>query len=649
MTISLGRDVCGEFYKSSEHEWIETNGRGGYAMGTVSGANTRKYHGLLNVALRPPIDRFQTVNRLEESLLAKGQRIEISCQSYPGAIYPQGYKFLETFRLDPYPIWTYVSGETWLEKSFFLRYGEDTAVVLYELITGTEAVLEVRPLLTFRNHHAVIKEDDRFQGRLENHPGAFKVCPAVGPELWMSARGGEYRDDSFWYRNQEYSWEGRRGLGHREDAFSPGIFRFALNPGQAVALVITTKPDLSGDPIAWAQQERELREKLLDKSLARGPLADKLVRAADQFIVERNGGTSVIAGYPWFEDWGRDTMVGLPGLCLATGRAQEAGEILETYAKHLHDGQLPNRFPEDNPTPDYTAADPSLWFIWAAQKYFQATGDAERVKSLLPSMRKIVDAYQHGTPQGIRMDQDGLLSLPPSNNAYTWMDARVNGVPVTPRAGKPVEIQALWYNALQFLSELDLKFGETSRGYEKLAAIARNSFNEKFWNESAQYLYDRIDGRERDGSIRPNALFAISLPYEILEESRFKPVVDLAWKELYTPMGLRTLSQTDPAFKARYEGPQEERDAAYHQGSIWPWLLGSFITAFVKANGSTEDIKARVQEFLEPFRKHLSEAGLGQVSELFEAGEPHSPQGCTAQAWSVAELLRILWEENLLL
>lgn len=649
MTISLGRVVCGDFYKSSDREWVETNGRGGYAMGTVSGANTRRYHGLLNLALRPPVDRFQTVNRLEESLLTKSQRVEISCQAYPGAIYPQGYKYLESFRLDPYPIWTYVAGETLLEKSFFLRYGEDTAVVLYELITGSEIVLEVRPLLTFRNHHSIIKEDERFHGRLDNQPNAFKVRPAVGPELWMSAKGGEFRHDSFWYRNQEYSWESRRGLGYREDAFSPGIFRFALKPGQAVALVITTKPDLSGDPIAWGQQERELRERLLDKSLARGPLADKLVRAADQFLVERNGGTSVIAGYPWFEDWGRDTMISLPGLCLATGRAQEAGEILETYAKHLSEGQLPNRFPEDNPSPDYTAADPSLWYVWAVQKYFQATGDAERVKALLPSLRQIVDAYQHGTPQGIRMDQDGLLSIPPSNNAYTWMDARVNGIPVTPRAGKPVEIQALWYNALQFLSELDLKFGEAPRGYEKLAAIARNSFNEKFWNESAQYLYDRIDGRERDGSIRPNALFAISLPYEILEENRFKPVVELALRELHTPYGMRSLAKSDPAYRARYEGPQEERDASYHQGSVWPWLLGSFVTAFVKANGSTEDVKAQVQEFLEPFRKHLSDAGLGQVSEIFEGAEPHAPQGCAAQAWSVAELLRILWEENLLL
>lgn len=626
-------------------------------MGTVSGCNTRRYHGLLTLPLNPPVNRFQAVNRLEESIVVNGERTVLSCQSYPSVVHPPGFRHLERFRLDPFPVWTFSVGDVRLEKTFFLRYGEDTAVVIYRLLSGPAIVLDARPLLTGRDHHHATREDGRFQGRLEISPHVVKVAMPPAPALLMCSQEGVFSEDGFWYRNQEYAWEDHRGLDHREDAYAPGAFRFELAAGRSAALVFSTAERKSSEAEDWSRQERLLRHQILEKSPVRGPLADVLVLAADQFIVARgrshaalpasavDGGSSIIAGYPWFEDWGRDAMISLPGLCLAAGRLEEAAEVLGTFAAHVQKGLLPNRFPDGALAPDYNSVDAPLWFIWAVQKFYKASGDVERLRRFLPAMRQVVDAYQRGTLFGIHMEADGLVEVP--SGALTWMDARVGGEPVTPRTGKPVEVQALWYNALQFLAELDLKLKEPSRGYDKLASIARTSFNEKFWNEDAQYLFDRLEGRERDASIRPNALVAISLPYEILEETRFKAVVDTASRELYTTYGLRTLSPRDPAYRGRFEGPPEERDRAYHQGAVWAWLVGPFLTAFVKANGPSEETKARVHQFLTPFLDHLAEAGVGSISELFEGDAPHAPRGCPAQAWSVGEVLRVLWEEGL--
>jgi predicted glycogen debranching enzyme len=645
--ISFGRGVCNNFSESSEREWLETNGRGAYAMGTVSGGHTRRYHGLLTLALRPPVKRFQAVNRLEEALFIGGAWHGISAQSYPGTIHPQGFQYLEHFELNPFPVWTYVISDVRLKKTFFLRYGEDTAVVLYELVSGPEVLLEARPLLTCRDHHATTLEDTRFTNRWDGNSHTVRVRTSAGPDVFLCSEEGQFRSDAFWYRNQEYVWEERRGLEHREDAFAPGTFRFRLRGGQSAALVFSTEEKDSRQAPAWARQEQVLRRRLVEKSLVRGPLADTLVLAADKFLVARDPGTTVMAGYPWFEDWGRDAMISLPGLTLATGRAEEAGEILDLFARHIVQGLVPNRFPDGGEPPDYRSADAALWFVWAVQKYGAAVGNPDRLRGLLPAVRQIVDAFQGGTLFGIRMDEDGLIAVP--EPSVTWMDARVNERAVTARTGKPVEIQALWYNALQFLAEMDLKFQEPARGYDKLAAVARRHFNEKFWDESIQYLADGVEGRRKDLTIRPNALLAISLPYEILEESRFKPVVERAWRDLYTSYGLRSVSPFDPAYQGRYNGPPAVRDSAYHQGTAWAWLLGSFLTAFAKAYGPSEETKSRIHDFLEPFVGHLSEAGLGQVSEIFEGDAPHAARGCPAQAWSVAELLRVMWEENILI
>lgn len=647
--ISLDQGICGDFGESGAREWLETNGQGAYAMGTVAGSNTRRYHGLLNAPLYPPLDRFQIVNRLEEAFLLDGKRHEMSCQSYPGTIYPQGFANLVNFRLDPYPVWTYAAGGARLEKSFFLRYGESTAVVLYELLDGPPVTIEARPLMTGRGHHDLTREDDRFARSvsLHDHGVAVRILPNL--TAYVTARDGAFFPDGFWYRNQEYAWEQRRGFPFREDAFAPGAFKLTLRPGHAAALVISTSDhDPAGAP-AWARQEQLLRRQLLEKSLVRGPVADRLVLAADQFLVTRGEGMSVMAGYPWFDDWGRDAMVSLPGLCLATGRASEAADILRVYARHVKDGLLPNRFGPGPHDVDHHTVDASLWFVWAAQKYFAATQDEPLLRELLPVMRGILNAYQHGTLHGIRMDSDGLINIDDPSQSLTWMDVRLENRPATPRFGKPVEIQALWYNALQFLAELDLKWGSPPHGYADLAAVARRSFNEKFWNESAGALYDRVNGKEKDASLRPNALLAVSLPYEILEQKYFRKLVETAARALYTEKGLRTLSPDHPAYKGRYEGPPSQRDAAYHQGTAWPWLLGPFLTAYSKAFGATSSTKNRVQEYLTAAAVPLSQGCLGTLAEIFDGNPPQTPQGCPAQAWSVAEILRVMWEENIIL
>jgi predicted glycogen debranching enzyme len=646
MTLSFGRGLCGTYPEAVEREWLETNGRGGYAMSTILGANTRRHHGVFTFAQQPPVRRFQVVNRLQEAVTRGETRVDLSSQGYPDTVHPMGFKNIESFRLDPFPVWTFAYSDVRLEKWFFLRYGEDTAVAIYRQVSGPPVSLDARPLLTCRGHHDLCREDGRFDDTLTIGTSDVTVALPDKRPVRIRAAGGTFFSDPFWYRNQDYMWEKRRGLEFREDAYAPGGFVFPLEPGRSVALVISVEERDPKDAPVWAEEERRFRAGVRARAKVRGPLAETLAGAADQFLVSRGEGMTIIAGYPWFEDWGRDAMISLPGLCLATGRPDDARRVLDTFAAHVRAGLLPNRFSDGAGTPEYNAMDAPLWFIAAAQKYFRATADVESLRRWLPVFRQMLDSYRHGTLFDMRMEKDGLLHAPDQEWALTWMDARVRDRPVTPRGGKPVEVQALWYNALQFVSELEIKFGEPSGDYPRLAAQARDSFNAKFWNPAAGYLHDRLDGDRGDPALRPNALIAASLPFEILEQSRFRPLVDTAWRALYTSYGLRTLAPEDASYFGSYTGPPDVRDRQYHQGPAWPWLMGPFLTVFVKAYGASEATKARLREFLTPFRDHMFEAGLGSVSELCEGNAPHRPRGCPWQAWSVAELLRVMDEEG---
>lgn len=648
--MTIGSALCHDLEASSAREWLETNGRGSYAMGPLAACATRRYHGFLTIARRPPLGRFQLINRLEESVIRGVSHVALSCQAYPGAPPLSGAQSLDAFRLDPFPTWTYTWGETKIEKTYFLRYGEDTGVVTYRLLSGGPVEMEVRPLLSFRDHHALARRDNRFEGRTHFKDRMLWVDLSEGVRLNLWASDGQLDTNPLWFNNQFFGEEERRGLDSVEDVFAPGLFRFALADGKPVSMMFSVVQDDGPVPVTkWTEEEREQRQKIVRRSLVRGPLGGALAMAADQFVVSRGDGTSVMAGYPWFGDWSRDALVSFPGLFLATGRWPEAPGFLNTFARHIRHGLLPNFFPEGADSVSYNAVDAPLWFIRAVQAYHKATHDDGTVRKWLPVMRDIVDAFQNGAGYDIHMDGDGLIVAPPADVALTWMDARVHGKCVTPRSGKPVDIQALWYNALQFLVEIQLKLKEPTRGYDKLAEIARRSFNEKFWNESVGYLYDVVDGKHRDDSIRPNGLLAVSLPYEILEEKRFRPVVEMAQRELLTSRGLRTLSRGSPAYRGHCAGTPTERDSAYHQGTVWPWLLGPFMTAFVKANGATEESKKQLMGFLRPFMDHLSEAGVGQISEILDGDAPHTARGCPAQAWSVGELLRVMWEEGITL
>jgi glycogen debranching enzyme len=608
-------------------EWLETNGLGGYASSTVCGMNTRRYHGLLVAALKPPVGRMVLLSKIEETVIADGERYELGVNQYPGAVHPRGDRWLEEFRLAPFPVFLYRVAGREIEKRVYMARGSNTVVVEYEL-RGAPCGLELRPLIAFRDYHATMRRNDALDSRLEIGDGVVGVRPYEGcPGLRFAHGGGEVGHSEDWYFDFEYERERERGLDYREDLFQPFVLRYRLSGEVRVVVSTDAKP----------QAPRR------EKGCGPQGLVERLKAASDAYLVKRGEGHTVIAGYHWFADWGRDTMIALPGLTLAAGRFQEARGILREFARSVDQGMLPNRFPDAGETPEYNTVDATLWFFEAARAYAEASGDWAFVREeLLPVFEDIAAWHVRGTRYGIRVDEDGLLACGEPGVQLTWMDAKVGDWVVTPRHGKPVEIQALWYNALRILESL----GGGGR-YGEMAGKARESFEAQFWNKDAGCLFDVVDGPARDGSIRPNQLFAVSLAYPLLEGGRARMVVDRVERELLTPMGPRSLSPHDPRYRGRYEGGVWERDSAYHQGTVWPWLMGPFVTAYLRVHGGTDAARAQVRRWLREFEAHLEEAGLGHVSEIADGDSPHTPRGCIAQAWSVAELLRAAQEAGL--
>jgi predicted glycogen debranching enzyme len=452
--------------------------------------------------------------------------------------------------------------------------------------------------------------------------------------------------DGEWFLNFEYPLEAERGLEAHEDLYNPFAMRWNLGGDRAAATVIASTEIHDVGHAGGLRASEIERRRDVRVAGATGFTAD-MVTAAAQFIVNRNGGKTVIAGYHWFGDWGRDTMVSLPGLTLTTGRTEIARDILLTFARYTDRGMLPNRFPAAGGEPEYNTVDATLWFFDAVRLFLEHSQSEGFVhEHFYPVLKDIVDWHVHGTRFSIHVDGDGLLYCGEPGTQLTWMDARVNGVPATPRIGKPVEIQALWHNALRIMQDLSRCFGEPDP-YREMAEKASESFNAKFWNIDAGCLYDVVDGGQVDASIRPNQIFAVSLPYPILSTDREQRVIDVVERELLTPLGLRTLSPRDARYCGHYVGPPDSRDAAYHQGTAWAWLIGPFITAYLNVNGRNDETRKRAAHWLEPFREHLLVAGLGQISEIADAEPPFTPRGCIAQAWSVAELLRVSVKEGL--
>jgi len=652
--IEFSKESCGDLDAALRREWLETNGLGGFASSTIVGLNTRRYHGLLVAATKPPVGRVVMLAKLEETLFIDGQAFELSANRYPGVVHPQGFRYFKQFRLNPFPVFTYEIEGVEIEKSVFMIHGENSTVVQYELKSNDDSAraknlsVELRPLIAFRDYHGTTHENGSINQEVEEHAGLASVTPYQGlPSLHLAHDAVELRKTGDWYRNFEYDVERERGLDFSEDLFNPLILRFDLSMRWQASVIASTEPRKVEDAAECRCTEITRRQSASKSLGVRDDFAQSLAAAADQYIVSRGDQKTVIAGYHWFSDWGRDTMIALPGLTLPTGKFEVARSILRTFARNVDQGMLPNRFPDAGETPEYNTVDATLWFFEAARAYLAYTDDLAFVRDeLYPVLTDIVSWHVRGTRYGIKVDADGLLLSGTEGVQLTWMDAKVGDWVVTPRRGKPVEIQALWYNALCIMEELARRFdddGEQER-YRNLASAASLSFNRLFWNESTACLYDVVSGSP-DVSIRPNQIFAVSLTHSMLSPERAKRVVEKVRQHLLTPYGLRSLAPTDPQYRGRYAGGPVERDGAYHQGTVWPWLMGPFITAYVKVNGGSEAAQRQAGEWLLPLKDHLADGGLGHISEIFDGDAPQLPRGCIAQAWSTAEILRALVED----
>ncbi|MGA9771135.1 MAG: amylo-alpha-1,6-glucosidase [Blastocatellia bacterium] len=649
-------------------EWLVTNGLGGYASGTISGVLTRRFHGILIAALPSPFGRMMMLNDvIEIAQLSDGSSVLLEAEEREGSrLRIKGAKYLAEFRLEwGLPVWRYEIGELVLEKRLMLPHGQNTTLITYTVKASKGNVrLKLRPALQFRAHESRVGDPIGEPYELTVTEDRYELCSPSSrlPPLRMSLCD---REAAFTFNREmidslAYSIEKNRGYDWTGSLWSPGYFHVDLSQGDSATIVASTEPwevIQALKPGEAHAAEHERRRRLLERPdfATKDKTVAELTLAADQFVITPAGRVedatraraagdevrTVIAGYHWFTDWGRDTMISLEGLTLTTGRHIQARYVLRTFAHYIRDGLIPNMFPEGKKDGLYHTADATLWFFHALSRYVEATGDKVTLRLIMPQLLDIVSHHLKGTLFGIHVDpKDGLLTQGADGYQLTWMDAKVDDWVVTPRRGKAVEINALWYNALCLLEGwVREEQGEAAaRPIVEYAARARASFNARFWNEKTGYLYDVIDGeKEDDPACRPNQIFAISLPHPILDHSRWEPVVEAVRTRLLTPVGLRSLAPNEPAYKAKYDGDLHSRDAAYHQGTVWAWLIGPFVDAWLKIH--PEDL-AGARSYLEGLLPHLNDACIGTISEVFDAESPFTSRGCVAQAWSVAEVLR---------
>ncbi|HWL91929.1 MAG TPA: amylo-alpha-1,6-glucosidase [Phycisphaerae bacterium] len=656
-TLSLDSRRCSDLPSSRSLEWIVTNGRGGYASATVNQMLCRRYHGLLVAALEPPVKRFVLLAKLDTTLMVDGLTYELATNDYPEVLAPTGYKLLDSFSLRPYPTWRWRAGDSLIEQTLCMVDGEDTVFVRYRLLQGDRPVsITVRPLCASRHFHHLLHANDAGDPEIVSAGDRIQIVwPQELPDLFLS-QNGEFRSRSDWYYNFELACDRARGYDWSQNLFMPGPITATLKKGEADSLIVVA----STQPCSWrdhasafaAAAERD--EDLVAQSPDADPLLGALLRATGDFLVRRGEFKTIIAGYPWFEDWGRDTFIALPGLCLVPGRYDEAKQVIRAFAAHLDGGMIPNCFPSYGEPPVYNAVDATLWYVNAIDGYLRYTADWTLVeKELYLVIVNIMESHEKGTRHNIHQDVDGLLFAGEDGVALTWMDACTGERAVTPRTGKAVEICALWYNALRIAASFAERMKDKPRAdrWRQSAELAHASFNRRFWRDDVCCLYDVIDvngeANAVDKSIRPNQLLAISLTHPILDESRRRSVVAVCERDLLTPLGLRTLAPSDPNYRSTYEGNVAARDAAYHQGTVWPWLLGPFVTAYVKSYEGLDSAREKARRFLDGLMFHLEEAGIGSVSEVASGDPPHTPGGCPWQAWSVAEPLRCLCEDIL--
>lgn len=634
------------------NEWLETDGAGGWASSTLSGSHSRRYHGLLIAAVKPPAERKVLLSKLNERIISGNDRYDLSCDSFAGGSALNGLQYLQEFSKDIFPEWVYACGGVTLKKTVSAIRSDAVIVIQYQLLSAPGPItLELLPLVAGRDYHSLMHAGPDIQQHAGLENGLFYYQPfGADTRFYIKGKIQSFEKKPLWYYNFFYQAEQDRGQDCTEDLFSPGILRLDLKPGETIELII----GINSPPRNSVQQliSHELQNRLhVLKDLAVDDFSTSLLLAAGQFVINGSAGEgSIIAGYHWFTAWGRDTMISIPGICLVTRRYVEAKQILRNFADHISQGIIPNRFLDNTNAPEYNTADATLWFFIACYRYQQSSGDLAFIEhEMLPVFRTIVDWHEKGTFYHIHVDTDGLLYAGEDGVQLTWMDAKVGDWVVTPRTGKAVEINALWYNLLMIYAGYLSLFGTSAEAevYGSKATQTRERFTELFWNEDGGYLYDVITTGGKDDSFRPNQLFAISLPFILLDKERSLKMFGQIRERLVTSRGLRSLAPGSPNYRPVYSGDRTSRDGAYHQGTVWSWLLGPYIDSLISLYGDSGRSEAR--ELIESFKPHLSEAGIGTVSEIFDAAEPFYPKGCIAQAWGVAEILRVYLEYKLYL
>ena len=624
-------------------EWLETDGTGGFACGTVAGARTRRYHGWYAPAIPPPRRRWLLVAGCEEFVLRGDRETAISTQIYPDVVHPEGDTHLARFALAPYPVWTYQAEDWEIERSLCLVRDRAVGIVRYANRGRVDVALRIRPLLRFRAIGELVRETSELDPAIEVRGEVSWVRPVPYlPRLYLRAVRLTAGVAPLWYRNFFYVLEKERGYDATEDLWSPLAWEGKL-PAGAEAYLIFSLEEVAGDPAHLLEVERRRREAFARTG---DPVLDEMARRAESFLVESDyRDSTILAGFPWFTDWARDSMISAPGLALATGRFGAVARVLNTYAARRRDGLLPNTYSSEKADADYGSVDAPLWFVLAVEWFARARREAGRSAPLLGAVRAVLAAYRSGTRFGIHVAGDGLLVASAPGRALTWMDAVVDGKPVTPRAGKPVEVNALWHAALRSAARLERLAEEPGRAREletEAWHVARR-FNETFWNAEKETLHDVVGEDGPDASVRPNQILAVALTEDLLPPHHARAVYWTVRRRLLTPFGLRTLDPKDPAYRGTCAGTQRECDLAYHQGTVWPWLLGPFADAHFRVLGNREEPRRTMRLWLAPLRAHLREAGLGSISEIFDGDPPHAPRGCFAQAWSVAEIARIVY------
>ena len=652
--VEFGREICGSLDIAEQREWLVTNGIGGYASGTVSGNLTRRYHGLLVAALYPPVGRSQLVAKLDETASYDGSDYELATNRWAsGAVEPQGYLNIESFRLEgTSPVWRLALGDALLEKRIWMRQGENTTYVQYAFLRGSRSVrLALKAFVNYRDFHSSTHAGD-WRMRIASVEHGIQITAFDGATpFYLLSSDAKLEPKHEWYRDRFLPMERYRGLDDHEDHLLAAMSTVELAPRQNVTFVLTSngQAELEGSRGRLEQVEHEIN--LLSKwsgtdaqaASAAPTWVGQLVLAADQFIVKRSlpeetDGRSIIAGYHWFGDWGRDTMIALPGLTLTTGRPEIAKKILLAFARTVDGGMLPNNFPDAGGRPEYNTVDAALWFFEAIRQYFEATKDTETISRLYPVLTQIISAHVKGTRYHVHVDEaDGLLYAGEKGVQLTWMDAKVGDWVVTPRIGKPVEVNALWYNALKTMAGFAPLLDKPADQFLTMAAMVKQSFG-KFWNPASRYCFDVIDAPDiaSDTSLRPNQIFAVALPESPLTPEQQKAVVDVCARRLLTSHGLRSLAPGERGYRGHYGGGPRERDAAYHQGTVWGWLLGPFVLAHLRVYGDRQ----AAGSFLEPIGRQITASGLGTLGEIFDGDAPFTPRGCIAQAWTVGEILR---------